>query len=258
MFKRVLHITSVSVIALFASVGVADAHTTKPSHTARVCFTHHGLRICRTPRTAAAKKAAAKKVAAKRAVAASKKSSHGVAASVQTAQAQASTVQAPVASTAPCGNTGLTPDAANIPLVEAATQCLVNQVRGEHGLRALTENSDLQQAADAHNADQVTRDYFSHTDPSGGTPLSRVQATGYMNPNQAYLLGENIAWGTLNLSTPAAIVNAWVNSPDHLANILDPTYTQTGLAASTQAPPSLAQGQQGSIYTQDFGGIDNN
>jgi uncharacterized protein YkwD len=164
--------------------------------------------------------------------------------------------RAPVADTAPCANTGLTPSAANIATVESATLCLVNQVRGEHGLPALDENSDLQHASDAHNNDMVTRDYFEHTDPSGGTPLSRIEATGYINASLSYIVGENIAWGTLSLSTPAAIVNAWVNSPDHLANILDTTYTQTGVSASPQAPASLASGQQGAIYTEDFGGID--
>jgi uncharacterized protein YkwD len=48
-----------------------------------------------------------------------------------------------------------------------------------------------------------------------------------------------------------------VNSPDHRANILDATFNQTGLSVSDQAPASLADGQQGSVYSQDFGGIDN-
>ncbi len=165
---------------------------------------------------------------------------------------------APVASTAPCANGDLTPDPTNIAVVEAATLCLVNQVRGEHGLSALAPNAQLQQSADQHNNDMVAQDYFAHNGPGGDTPLSRIQATGYLsNPNASYVIGENIAWGTLNLSTPNSIVNAWVNSPEHLANILNASYTDSGLSVSSQAPASLAEGQQGSIYTQDFGGIDN-
>ena len=175
----------------------------------------------------------------------------------KTGATRVASAPAAVASTAPCANVDLTPTSNNLAAVQSATLCLVNQVRGEHGLPALSENSDLQQAALGHNNDMVARDYFEHTDPSGGTPLSRIEATGYIaNNNISYLVGENIAWGTLSLSTPAAIVNAWVNSPDHLANILDATYTDTGLAVNPQAPASLAQGQQGAIYTEDFGGID--
>ena len=163
----------------------------------------------------------------------------------------------PVASTAPCANGDLTPDATNIPVVEAATLCLVNQVRGEHGLPALVPNADLQESAVEHNNDMVSEDYFDHVGPHGDTPLTRIEATGYLNNgNLSYIIGENIAWGTLDLSTPAAIVNAWVNSPDHLANILQPDYTDSGLAVAPEAPASLAQGQPGAIYTQDFGGID--
>lgn len=184
------------------------------------------------------------------------------AATRSSAAAPAATVPAaapaPVASTAPCANEDLTPAPADIAVVEAATLCLVNQVRGENGLAALAPNADLQQSADQHNNDMVTEDYFAHNGPAGDTPLSRIQATGYLsNPNDSYVIGENIAWGTLNLSTPSAIVNAWVNSPDHLANILNPNYTDSGLSVSSQAPASLAEGQQGAIYTQDFGGIDN-
>jgi uncharacterized protein YkwD len=50
-------------------------------------------------------------------------------------------------------------------------------------------------------------------------------------------------------------VHAWVNSPDHLANILQPVYTDTGMAVAPQAPASVSQGQPGAIYTEDFGGI---
>jgi uncharacterized protein YkwD len=165
---------------------------------------------------------------------------------------------APVASTAPCANGDLMPDATNIAVVEASTLCLVNQVRGQHGLPALVENTDLQASADQHNNDMVNADYFAHNGPGGDTPLSRIQATGYLaDPNASYVIGENIAWGTLNLATPNSIVTAWVNSPEHLANILNASYTDTGMSISSSAPSSLAEGQQGSVYTEDFGGVDN-
>jgi uncharacterized protein YkwD len=165
---------------------------------------------------------------------------------------------APVASTAPCADGDLTPDPTNLARVNAATLCLVNQIRGQHGLGELTINAKLQAAAQRHTDDMVAQSYFAHVGPAGDDPLSRMTDAGYVSDSTpSYSLGENIAWGTLTLSTPASIVNAWVNSPEHLANILDAAYRDTGMAASSSAPPTLAQGQQGSVYTQDFGGLGN-
>ena len=100
----------------------------------------------------------------------------------------------------------------------------------------------------------VSEDYFAHVAPSGLTPVGRVEATGYL-PNQqvGYALGENIAWGTLQSSTPSAIVAAWIASPEHLANILYGPYRDTAIGVVPAAPASLAQGQPGALYTQEFG-----
>ncbi len=102
----------------------------------------------------------------------------------------------------------------------------------------------------------VEDDYFAHVAPSGLTPVARVEETGYL-PNQqvGYTLGENIAWGTLQLSTPAAIVAAWIASPEHLANILFSAYRDTAIGVAPEAPASLAEGQPGAVYSQEFGVI---
>jgi len=257
--------TSVTIFstALLIAAPAASAKTTKaPSHCAKTSRTHTNAKACKSSvRHAAVKKhkPAPPKPKAKPKTTAAAPSTHHTTtpAPAATPTPAPAPAPAPVASTAPCANGDLTPDPTNIATVEVATLCLVNQVRGEHGLPALAPNADLQQSADQHNNDMVTEDYFAHNGPAGDTPLSRIQATGYLsNPNDSYVIGENIAWGTLNLSTPNAIVNAWVNSPDHLANILNPTYTDSGMSVSPTAPAALAQGQQGAIYTQDFGGID--
>ena len=61
--------------------------------------------------------------------------------------------------------------------------------------------------------------------------------------------------GTLSLATPEAIVAAWIASPEHLANILEGKYRETGIDIRPQAPESLAEGVQGALYTQEFGVI---
>jgi uncharacterized protein YkwD len=154
----------------------------------------------------------------------------------------------------PCQNTGLTPEAGDVALVEAATLCLINQERARHGELPLQPNGQLQQAARTHSDDMVREDYFNHVAPNGETPLARVQAAGYLpDPQAGYTIGENIAWGTLYLATPSAIVAAWIASPEHEANILEGAYRDTAIAVTPAAPPSLAHGQPGAVYTQEFG-----
>ena len=99
-------------------------------------------------------------------------------------------------------------------------------------------------------------DYFEHVGPRGDTPVSRVRACGYLSGgNVGYEVGENIAWGTLWLATPRAIVSSWMRSPGHRANILDARYRDTAIGVSPRPLASLAHGQPGAIYTQDFGVI---
>jgi uncharacterized protein YkwD len=157
---------------------------------------------------------------------------------------------------APCGNTEARPEAGNVQSVRAATLCLVNQERARHGEMPLRPNADLAVAADGHNAEMVGEDYFAHIAPNGLTPLARVQSTGYIPSSEdGYTIGENIAWGTLQLSTPKAIVAAWIASPEHLANILEARYRDTAIGIDPQVPASLANGEDGAIYTQEFGVI---
>jgi uncharacterized protein YkwD len=92
--------------------------------------------------------------------------------------------------------------------------------------------------------------YFEHVGPRGGTPVTRVRAAGYIG----YLVGENIACGTVSLATPRAIVAAWMASPEHRATILYGRLRDTGVGVSTVPPTWLASGHASAIYTQDFGG----
>ena len=68
----------------------------------------------------------------------------------------------------------------------------------------------------------VDRRYFSHTSPTYGTPFQMIQSFGLTFRTA----GENIAYGQ---RTPQAVVNAWMNSSGHRANILSASYTQIGV-----------------------------
>jgi uncharacterized protein YkwD len=155
-----------------------------------------------------------------------------------------------------CQDTELTPTPDNAELVRAAVLCLVNKERAQNGDAPLALSPQLQQAAEGHCDEMITADYFEHVSPSGLTPVDRIRADGYIpNKNVGYVIGENLAWGTLGLATPQAIVNAWIASPGHLANILETQYTETGIGVTPQVPPSLAGGESGATYAQEFGVI---
>ena len=155
-----------------------------------------------------------------------------------------------------CPNANLTPNAGNIASVVAATLCLVNDERIRFGEPALIEDPRLAATAAGHSRDMDEHDYFAHISPTGQTLLMRIEASGFIpNDNVGYTLGENIAWGTLWLGTPRAIVKAWMLSPGHRANILDETFRYTGVGVDPNLPPSMSGGQDGGMYTQDFGTI---
>ncbi len=99
---------------------------------------------------------------------------------------------------------------------------LVNEERAKNGLKPLKENWELSRVARYKSQDMVDNRYFSHTSPTYGTPFQMIKAFGLTYRTA----GENIAYGQ---RTPQAVVNAWMNSSGHRANILNPSYTQIGV-----------------------------
>jgi uncharacterized protein YkwD len=156
----------------------------------------------------------------------------------------------------PCQNTQLIPESGNLTLVRAAVLCLINTERAQNGREPLSTNARLEQAAEGHGKEMLSLDYFDHVAPSGLTPVQRIRTTGYIPSSEVgYVIGENLAWGTLTLATPQAIVNAWIASPEHLANILEGQYRDTGIDVEPAVPEALAEGVAGALYTQEFGVI---
>ncbi len=155
-----------------------------------------------------------------------------------------------------CQNTELTPAPENIGLVREAVLCLINHKRAENGDSPLATNPQLEEAAEGHCQELIVDDYFAHVSPSGETPVDRIRDTGYIpSASDGYVIGENLAWGTYQLSTPQSIVAAWIASPGHLANILETQYTETGIGIIAEVPASLAEGAPGATYAQEFGVI---
>jgi uncharacterized protein YkwD len=243
------------ILANASPAAAADAHPTHRAHGSHVhitCTTLPSSTGRHRDRRVAGCVAGAKKREPGRTLEPRKITDPEVASSA--AQARAATI-ARVLATA-CQNVQLTPEPGNIAQVRAAVLCLINRLRAQHGETPLTQNAPLEQAAEAHAQEMVALNYFDHISPSGLTPVGRVRGAGYIpSTTVGYVIGENLAWGTLSLATPEAIVAAWAASPGHLANILESQYRDTGVGVVPQAPGMVANGAAGATYAQEFGVI---
>ncbi len=108
-------------------------------------------------------------------------------------------------------------------ITKIALENFANQTRQSMGLKPLTENQKLNQAAQLKAENMVQKQYFNHTSPSGVTPWFWFLKAGY---NYKYA-GENLAIGFFESEE---VYNAWLNSPSHKANIVNPNYTEVGTA----------------------------
>jgi uncharacterized protein YkwD len=152
-----------------------------------------------------------------------------------------------------CANTRLVPNQGNLRQITAATLCLVNRERELRRLRPLTNHTRLAAAARAHSRDMVARLYFGHVTPEGLTVSRRVLNAGYASPNRSWSVGENLAWGTGSYATPASRMAALMNSPGHRANILHPSFRESGVGVAPGAPARTRSGLPGGTYTVLFG-----
>ncbi len=119
---------------------------------------------------------------------------------------------------------GLTGFTTSIPsLSQDQIMDLVNIDRANDGLPALSLNSTLNLAAYAKAEDMISNHYFAHTSPEGLAPWHWIKTLGY---NYSYA-GENLAIGYQDADT---LVDTWMKSPTHRANILSPNYEDMGLA----------------------------
>ena len=110
----------------------------------------------------------------------------------------------------------------NIAAFEQEVIRLVNEIRAENGLKALTYDWELARVARYKSQDMKDNRYFSHTSPVYGTPFQMMKNFGISYRSA----GENIARG---YATPQAVVNAWMNSSGHRANILNGGFTRIGV-----------------------------
>lgn len=115
---------------------------------------------------------------------------------------------------------------------------LVNTERSKQGLKELTLSQNLTNIATMKSKDMADKNYFSHTSPTYGTPFQMLQDFGVTYR----AAGENIAAGQ---KTAQEVMNSWMNSSGHRANILNASYTELGVGY-------YVGGSYGTYWTQLF------
>jgi uncharacterized protein YkwD len=150
------------------------------------------------------------------------------------------------------GTTTTAASTCNLPDFRTSLLARINQVRaagancGSDGVFGaappLAWNDLLTSAADGHSKDMAAKNYFSHTSADGRTLGDRVSATGYAWT----MLGENIAAG---YATTNAVMDGWIASPGHCANLMNASFAEVGVACV----PGAAADTYSTYWTMDLG-----
>ncbi len=119
---------------------------------------------------------------------------------------------------------------------------LTNAKRIEYGLSPLSNNIELNAAAANKTEDMFDKNYWAHNSPDGITPWVFIKEAGY---NYVYA-GENLARG---FSNSEDVVNAWMASPDHRANVLSANFKDVGFAVKS----GKLNGEETFLIVQELG-----
>lgn len=138
-----------------------------------------------------------------------------------------------------CANANTPASSARRTALKAAVVCLIDRQRAAHGLPALSEDSRLDRSAQIWTDTMATTKQFDH----GEDFAARITAAGYVWSSA----GENIATG---FATPQQVVSAWMESPGHCRNILDPDYRSVGTGVVDRPIPGFSSAP--ATWTQDF------
>lgn len=124
------------------------------------------------------------------------------------------------------------PNATPLKSVEDEIIRLVNVQRGYNGLQPLTANWQASRVARYKSEDMIKNNYFAHISPTYGSPFKMMESFGLKFSAAA----ENIAYGQ---RTAQEVMNSWMNSAGHKANILSKSYTQIGVGVAKKSNGTL-------------------
>ena len=144
------------------------------------------------------------------------------------------------------------PDQLSNGQARAAVLCLINRARKRAGLGPFDREPKLQKAAQRHTDRMRGTGCFSHQCDGEAGLDARLRSVGYLGGDlRRWAYGENIVWGMGRRGTPSAVVDAWMGSAPHRANILSGSFREIGVGFVPGTPSSRRD--SGGIYTTDFG-----
>jgi uncharacterized protein YkwD len=149
--------------------------------------------------------------------------------------------------TSKCKNATLRPSKAQAKLLVKALLCVLNEQRKLYKLKPLTLSKKLGKAALAHTRAMVGGKFFAHQGPREAALAKRLSKAKYRGA-----AGENLAAGASTLASPVAIVNGWMHSDTHRANVLYKRWKTVGIGFLAQFPLATSA-QPVATYTADFG-----
>jgi uncharacterized protein YkwD len=164
-------------------------------------------------------------------------------------------ISAPAASGASaCADDQLQPAPDTMTRVEAAIACRLNVERELNGQAAFRRTADLDRSARFQTGDMVSHHYFAEQAKGRPTLYTRILGSGYFSGAIAGLYAENIGTGPLQRATADGLVTAWMASPAHRDNILDPRLHDIGIGSVITGPdPAFYSNYSAAVYTTDFG-----
>jgi uncharacterized protein YkwD len=145
-----------------------------------------------------------------------------------------------------CANENVNPNDMSVADAKASTVCLLNDIRRSKGLRPFRLNGKLSRASQHHTNAMTVHHFFAH-----GNFVGRIRNASYLKGARGWTVGENIAWGSWDYATPASIVDGWMHSPPHRANILNARFREIGIGVSRGAP--VGGMDRAATYGTDFG-----
>lgn len=129
----------------------------------------------------------------------------------------------------------------------------LNQIRAVDHLVPLTLNPDLSAAASLHSRDMLANGFFAHTSDDGQVFWKRILAFYPQGRFGYWSVGENLFW-TRGSATASGSVEAWMASPPHRANILNPIWREIGISTVSSADAGGIFGNtEATVITTDFG-----
>ncbi|MEQ8833583.1 MAG: CAP domain-containing protein [Miltoncostaeaceae bacterium] len=152
-----------------------------------------------------------------------------------------------------CPGAEAEPRTASPRALAATTVCLVNRIRVQRRLPRLRPQRSLDAFAQGFARRMVRQRFFDHDVPGGPTFSQRARASTYARAARRMAMGENLAWGQGSYSTPAAIVESWMRSPGHRANILNRTFRDIGVGFVPGVPQAGGRSGASGTYVHAFG-----